>query len=103
MMPVCLYKYLAASMARKYRVLSATAGFGLARTGEAGHVSMEEVLGNTVFLGLYGRYLKNEKSELCVWLRFWQEVQEFRVLPRNLSANKQARQINAEYVQPGSL
>jgi len=101
MMPVCLYKYLAASMARKYRVLSATAGFGLARTGVGAHVSMEEVIGNTVFLGIYARYLKKEKPELGPWLMLWQEVQEFRVMPRGMSANKQAKHISATYVQPG--
>ena len=47
LMPVCLHKYLAASMARKYHVLSATAGFGLMRTGQtAVKVSAEEVFNN---------------------------------------------------------
>ena len=101
MMPVCLYKYLAASMARKYRVLSATAGFGLARTGEGANVSMEEVIGNTVFFGIYARYIKKERPELGPWLMFWQEVQEFRVMPRGMFANKQAKHISATYVQPG--
>ena len=101
MMPVCLYKYLAASMARKYRVLSATAGFGLARTGEHHTTDMEEVTRNAVFVSIYSRYLNKEKQEFVSWLQFWQEVQEFRTMPRGMSANKQARAIHAQFVQPG--
>ena len=101
MMPVCLYKYLAGSMAGKYRVLSATAGFGLARTGGHHETDMEEVTRNPVFVSIYSRYLSREKPELLGWLQFWQEVQEFRTMPRGMAANKQARLMHAQFVQPG--
>ena len=81
LMPVCLHKYLAASMARKYRVLSATAGFGLMRTGQnAVKVSAEEVFNNPVFLTLFGKFIAAEMPNQLPWLSFWQVRDVVRVV-----------------------
>ena len=100
MMPVCLYKYLAASMARKYRVLSATAGFGLIRSGDGFFdVPFDEIFENPVFLSLYARFLRSELPAKMPWLQFWQDADEFRTMPRGTFANKQGRSIFAQYVR----
>lgn len=78
-MPACLHKYLAKSISRKYRVLSATAGFGLQRTGEnAVKVKVEEVFGNPVFLSIFTRFLRTEMPEQHEWLEFWKKIAVFR-------------------------
>lgn len=90
-------------MARKYRVLSATAGFGLVRSGEdAVHVSMEETFGNPVFFSFFSRYLRSQQSDKKPWMQFWQEAEEFRTMPRGSFANKAARHMQTQFVGPAA-
>lgn len=103
LMPVCLYKYLAASMARKYRVLAATAGFGLTRAGEgAVQVPLSEILANSVFRSFYSRYVRYERREKAAWLAFWQGVEDFRVIPRGAEANAAALALDERYLRAGA-
>jgi len=104
LMPVCLHKYLAASMARKYRVLSATAGFGLMRTGEnAVTVKMDEIFSNPVFLSLFGRFLHAEMPSQVEWFSFWQRVAAFRLRSRSDTANVEAQTIYSSFLAKKAL
>jgi serine/threonine protein kinase len=102
-LPAQLYKYLAVSMARKYRVLATTAGYGLQRS-DAGvdPVDVEEVFGNPVFLSFYARFLRQEKPEKFPWFQAYTEIEEFRVMPIGEAATARGRQLYKKYVLPGS-
>lgn len=101
-LPAQLYKYLAVSMARKYRVLASTAGYGLQRS-DAGvdSVDVEEIFGNPVFLSFYARYLRQERPEKLPWFQAYTEIEEYRVMPIGAEATARGNELYAKYVLPG--
>lgn len=101
-LPAQLYKYLAVSMARKYRVLASTAGYGLQRS-DAGvdSVDLEEIFGNPVFLSFYARYLRQERPEKLPWFQAYTEIEEYRVMPIGAEATARGNELYAKYVLPG--
>ena len=60
------------------------------------------MLANPVFLSFFVRYLRAENPDKKPWLHFWQEVKEFRTMPRGSFANKTARSMHSQFVCPSA-